>query len=543
MPVSADVDERLLMRILVRSTVRSAFIAILALLATVVLAVTTTLSAALTLAATTALIVPGTGTPDPGSVGSYEANALHYYIETTTEACQGTTCKTEGVPYIAEFWPFPFPGWGGLSGAKWNVSVGSGVVQLTSDLTGAYNPTPEHPVVVFGYSQGATVASLVKRNLGQLTTDEKKNIAFVLIGNPNRPNGGLFERLALLGTVPILDATFGQPTPTTTGIHTTDIAFQYDGVSDFPAYPINLLADLNAIAGFWYIHGTYLAPNANSDPGELPNGLDPTVLTATVSEIVTHCSTDPRCQQHGDTTYVTIPTPNLPILQPLRDLGAATRTEFITTPLIDLIQPALRVLIETGYDRSDYGQPTPFRLIPIINPITFSVDFVTAVAEGIRAALNDIGVPVSSPPSLPSPLSGANSQQTNLLSVANSGTGGESPVQQTTENNVTPIAKGRKTRIAPNLGSEDQRLASVTELPQLPSVTVTKPARPQVRGPIGTALDAAGDQLKQTIDHVLPKPKVRLHTANDGAGTHTPAGAQKPDTETSDNEQAKGAAA
>ena len=88
----------------------------------------------------------------------------------------------------------------------------------------------------------------------------------MLIGNPNRPNGGLFERLALLGTVPILDATFGQPTPTDTGIQTTDIAFQYDGVADFPTYPINLLADLNALAGFAYIHGTYLAPNAKATP-------------------------------------------------------------------------------------------------------------------------------------------------------------------------------------------------------------------------------------------------------------------------------------
>ncbi len=33
--------------------------------------------------------------------------------------------------------------------------------------------------------------------------------SFVLIGNPQRPNGGFFERWAILGTVPILDATFG----------------------------------------------------------------------------------------------------------------------------------------------------------------------------------------------------------------------------------------------------------------------------------------------------------------------------------------------
>ena len=287
------------MRAQLQSTARSVLIAVLAVMATVVLGITTTIGAAITLTATTALIVPGTGTPNPGSVGGYEANARDYYIETTTALCQ-PSCATEPVPYIAQFWPFPFPGWGGLSGAKWNVSVASGVAQLTSDLIGTYNPTPDSQVVVFGYSQGATVASQVKRNLGQLSDAQKADIAFVLIGNPNRPNGGLFERLALLGTVPILDATFGQPTPTDTGIQTTDVAFQYDGVADFPTYPINLLADLNALAGFAYIHGTYLAPNAKSDPGELPNGLDPATLESTVSEIVANCQTDPRCQQHGN---------------------------------------------------------------------------------------------------------------------------------------------------------------------------------------------------------------------------------------------------
>ena len=44
----------------------------------------------------------------------------------------------------------------------------------------------------------------------------RTELSFVLIGNPNLPNGGLFERLALLGHVPILDATFGEPTPTNT---------------------------------------------------------------------------------------------------------------------------------------------------------------------------------------------------------------------------------------------------------------------------------------------------------------------------------------
>jgi hypothetical protein len=366
-------------------------VALAAALCAVVTAVSGAVTAAVTLTAT-ALIVPGTAVPNPAVVPGYMENAVDYYISPTTASC-ASVCTPEPVPYLAQFWPFPWEGWGGLSGAKLDESVASGVAQLTSDLVGANNPSAQNPVVIFGYSQGATVASIEKSQLSMLSPEDQANINFVLIGNPNRPNGGLFERLAMFGTVPILDATFGMPTPTNTDMSTVDVAFQYDGVADFPLYPINLLADLNATLGFWYIHGSYLAPDGRN-PDELPNGLTPTELAAAIA--------DPANQQHtqgSDTTYVLIPTPNLPLLQPLREFGAFTGTEFLTKPLIDLIQPALRVLIETGYDRSlPYGQPAPFRLIPLVNPITLTVDLVNAIGQGINDAARDIGL---TPPPAP----------------------------------------------------------------------------------------------------------------------------------------------
>ena len=366
-------------------------VALAAALCAVVTAVSGAVTAAVTLTAT-ALIVPGTAVPNPAVVPGYMENAVGYYISPTTASCS-SACTPEPVPYLAQFWPFPWEGWGGLTGAKLDESVASGVAQLTSDLVGAHNPSAQDPVVIFGYSQGATVASIEKSQLSMLSPEDQATINFVLIGNPNRPNGGLFERLAMFGTVPILDATFGQPTPTDTAMSTVDIAFQYDGVVDFPLYPINLLADLNATLGFWYIHGSYLAPNGRN-PDELPNGLTPDELAAAIA--------DPAHQQHtqgSDTTYVLIPTPNLPLLQPLREFGAFTHTEFLTTPLIDLIQPALQVLIETGYDRSlPYGQAAPFRLIPLVNPITLTVDLVNAIGQGIHDAARDIGMTTPTAP-------------------------------------------------------------------------------------------------------------------------------------------------
>ncbi|KRD08545.1 hypothetical protein ASE48_08175 [Mycobacterium sp. Root265] len=353
---------------------------LLTLLTAVLITVASTLTMAVALAAT-ALIVPGTGTPNANIVGDYLENARDYYISPFNPACTADDdCALQGIDYPAQFWPIPLPGWGGLQGAKWDVSTGEGLSKLNSTLvdTLAQDP-PNTPVVIFGYSQGGNIVSREKRNLAGLPKDQTY-LSFVMIGNTNRPNGGLFERLAFLGHVPILDATFGLPAPTDTCDHicATDIAFRYDGVADFPLYPLNALAVFNAIAGFWYIHGTYLSPNADSDVGELPDGYTP-------EELAEQLANEDNWDEHGDTRYITIPTKTLPIVRPFLDFAGFTGTGFIIKPLVTLFTPVLEVLIEAGYDRSlSYGAPAPFRLIPRINPFVLARDVVDALGEGIH---------------------------------------------------------------------------------------------------------------------------------------------------------------
>lgn len=367
-------------------TIPAAVAVMLTVLSTVLLGVVSMVTAAFTLAAT-ALIVPGTGTPNANIVAGYKENADTYYIAPFNPTCTlANSCNLQGINYPAQFWPIPLPGWGGLSGAKWNDSTGQGILALDTALQLALpSATPQNPVIIFGYSQGGNIVSREKATLSGLTDAQKAALSFVMIGNTNRPNGGLFERLAFLGTVPIWDVTFGLPAPTNTGIKTTDIAFEYDGVSDFPLYPINLLADLNAIAGFWYTHGTYLAPNQNSDPGEIPD------LEYTPAELDAALKDPANQTVYGDTTYITIPTKTLPIVRPFLEFGGFTHTSFIIKPIVDLVSPVLRVLIDTGYDRSlSPGVPAPFRLIPLINPITLTVDLINAAGEGVKAAISDI---------------------------------------------------------------------------------------------------------------------------------------------------------
>lgn len=368
------------MRILARPSI----ITLLTMIGTALLSVVSTVTAAITLTAT-ALIVPGTGTPNANIVAGYLQNAENYYIAPFNPACSETTsCTLQGINYPAQFWPIPLAGWGGLTGAKWNVSTGEGIDHLNTALQALLpTATQDDPVVIMGYSQGGNIVSRYKRTLATLTDEQKSALSFVMIGNTNRPNGGLFERLAYLGTVPILDATFGLPAPTNTGIKTTDIAFQYDGVADFPLYPLNVLADLNAIFGFWYVHGTYLTPNAH-DMTDLPDGYTEPELEAALA--------DPANQKtYGDTTYITIPTRTLPLVQPLLDIGYTTHTIAIMRPLVDLISPVLRVLIDTGYNRGmNPGVPAPFELAPLLNPITLAVNLVRAAGQGVQAAINDL---------------------------------------------------------------------------------------------------------------------------------------------------------
>lgn len=374
-------------------TARRSITTLLTLLTAVLITVASTLTMAVALAAT-ALIVPGTGTPNANIVGDYMENARDYYIAPFNPACtEDNDCALQGIDYPAQFWPIPLPGWGGLQGAKWDVSTGEGLSTLNSTLvdTLAQNP-PNTPVVIFGYSQGGNIVSREKRNLAGLPKDQTY-LSFVMIGNTNRPNGGLFERLAFLGHVPILDATFGLPAPTDTCDHicATDIAFRYDGVADFPLYPLNALAVLNAIAGFWYIHGTYLAPNQDSDVGELPDGYTP-------EELAEQLANEDNWDEHGDTRYITIPTKTLPIVRPFLEFAGFTGTGFIVKPIVTLLTPVLEVLIEAGYDRSlSYGVPAPFRLIPRINPFVLARDVVDAIGEGIHDAFGGGSAPQQAP--------------------------------------------------------------------------------------------------------------------------------------------------
>jgi hypothetical protein len=259
----------------------------------------------------------------------------------------------------------------GLFDLTYDQSVQAGVADLEEAMTAASN---DH-LVIYGDDQGTSVANAMKRKLAEQYPNgtAAPDIDFVLTGDANVPNGGLHARFPGL-YVPI-GWTFDGPEPTDTQFDTDVIIRQYDGIADFPLYPLNPFATANALLGTLYVHpflfGVSLSPDAAGTP-------------ATVS-------------QYGDTTYHFFETKDLPLFGPLRTLG-------VPEPLIDVVEPFFRVLVEAGYDRTiPTGEPTPARLIPPLDPAKLITDLGNAIGEGATNAAALFGA--AAPLPMPAPVS------------------------------------------------------------------------------------------------------------------------------------------
>jgi PE-PPE domain len=253
----------------------------------------------------------------------------------------------------------------GLDSEPFGVSLQQGTETLNTAI--GNEVSAGNDVVAFGYSQSATIETLELEQLAALPADERPStdqLAFVMIGDGNNPDGGLLERFDG-AFIPSLDASFSGATPD--DVYPTDIyTLQYDGWADYPQYPLNILADLNAFAGIVYVHGEY-----------------PYLTAAQVGS-----ATDlPTTAGDTLTNYYLIPTENLPLLEPLEQFGAPQW-------LIDLIQPDLTVIVDLGYGDGPADVPTLAQLFPTdVNPITVVDNLVQGSVTGVSNALTDVGLP------------------------------------------------------------------------------------------------------------------------------------------------------
>ena len=183
----------------------------------------------------------------------------------------------------------------------------------------------------------------------------------------NNPDGGIFERFPGMFNVS-LPATPAD-TPYTTDIYT----IEYSGASDFPQYPSNVVADLNASDGYLDLH-PYLLPGwpAYFTPSELAGAVqDPNLSSADVA-----------------TEYFSIPTQDLPLLDGLRGAPGAE------SAFADLIQPDMRVLVDLGYNwTGDADVDTPATWTsPDIDTTALDSYLAAGADQGVIAALVDLGI-------------------------------------------------------------------------------------------------------------------------------------------------------
>src|SRR6476659_4001778 len=378
-----------------RKSARVLVLSILAFLTTVVLGVASAFMAAFALGAATALIVPGTGTPNANNVADYLSHATDRYIKPFDPNCTSTNgCALKGIDYPASFWPLGFIGnWcPGYSCDTWNVSVGKGVDALNSALTNAN--TGNGSVIVFGYSQGGAV---VASELDKIRNDPAllaKIAGVVTIGGIENPDGGLWSRLSFIPYVPILNITPHPAMPVDIAAlkgKFYTVGFQYDPVVYAPLYWGNPISFLNALAAFETVHGYYLTPNGNG-----PH--DPIAYGYTQDELVDQvdCGKHPancRTDKNGN-TYVMIPAKSLPLADLVMSL-VPSGLKPIVKPFVDLVTPVLKVIADLGYDWS--GDPSVVRPLSILpfNPfqnwLAVAANLVVAAVQGVQAFIGDLG--------------------------------------------------------------------------------------------------------------------------------------------------------
>ncbi|MBW0011855.1 PE-PPE domain-containing protein [Mycobacterium sp.] len=308
-----------------------------------------------------ALIMGGTFNPKPDPV--YVNSIYSTYIKPNPLY---SSAIPQGLFTPEQFWPVT-PQLGNLT---FNQSVAQGVALLNTKLSSLLTNQPLNSALVFGYSQSATIATNEITALMAAGSPYQGQLSFMMIGDPNNPVGGLLERFPGF-YIPGLDVTFNGATPPNSPYPTSIYTLQYDGIADAPQYPLNIVSDVNAVMGYFFLHSTYpsLTPMQIANAVPLPTSPGYT----------------------GQTHYYMLTTQNLPLLQPIRDIPYAG------PPIADILQPDLRVIVDQGYagfgPGGNYANiPTPAGLLAIPNPFTIVPDLLLGTVLGPYGAAVEIGV-------------------------------------------------------------------------------------------------------------------------------------------------------
>ena len=306
------------------------------------------------------VVMGATGLPDPASNAAYWADALAYIQADLPDSTALEPDSTALEPDSAALELTTPEDLSPLDGSlTFDESVSQGITDLNNAISADLNGGAS--VGVLGVSQSAVIASEEMAALDPSGTPSDLPAFFILLGDPMNPDGGIFERFPGLSIdgISFAGATPADDFPTTVYTH------EYDPISDFCQYPVDVVCDVNAVAGI--IDHSYTA-------ADLANAFQLPTEGAT------------------ETTYYMIPS-ELPLLTLLQEVPV------IGTPLADLIGPDLTYLVNLGYGDPDYGYSvgpanlaTPVDLLPPAADLDMMPALLASgTEEGIQAFIAAIG--------------------------------------------------------------------------------------------------------------------------------------------------------
>jgi PE-PPE domain/PE family len=402
---------------------------------------------------TIGLVIGGSGQPIPPP--SSITAALNYFNQIFT------VLPSNAHPLFTPEGLYPLTG---VKSLTLDVSVAQGVQILDTAIKNTLAANPSGSVAVFGVSQSADIASLEMLNLANPMLNphppSANQLGFILLGDQMNPNGGILARFPGFPAgqplqFPSLGFTFYGATPSNTIYPTNIYTLEYDGYADFPQYPINLISDLNAFAGIYYVHPTY------------PGNLSPLPPGYNIQQLPTSPG------YTGVTNYYMITTQNgLPLLDPVRAIPV------IGNPIADLVQPDLTTIVNLGYGNPNFGWSqgpadvhTYFGLFPHVNQALIAQDLVTGAQQGAHAFVSDIhaeasGVSLSSLSHSLTSMEGTGAANLSALTSALSSPGGIiEEIQGAVTNVANEISSTAANLYAAALPTADIVNAVVTVIP------------------------------------------------------------------------------
>lgn len=229
-------------------------------------------------------------------------------------------------------------------------NVADGQQKLHGQVLAQLADDPNGHITITSLSQGTIVANEEKRALMDAGVPGDQ-VTIIETGSPYR---GLASKLPEGTFVPGVNYTVTRPVESPYEVIVVN--GEYDGWADPPDRMWNVVADANAIMGSQYVHS-------------------PTALSK--REDAVQLSRDTNTKGGTTTTYL-VPTKNLPLTQPLRDLGVDTK----------VIDKPLRAIVDAGYKRNDHKTQAK---------VSATVKKLQGIGDKVSKAVRDAVKPAAKP--------------------------------------------------------------------------------------------------------------------------------------------------